>query len=116
MSARDPREERLPKWAQAEMERLRLRAMRAEAERDEARLATGPDESDVVIDGWGAIPVGLGRGTQISFRPPGPTKLHPVRRTIDVRVLDNGTVQVLGGAPLIVRLGASNVLYLTLDD
>jgi hypothetical protein len=61
----DPREGNLPKWAQELLSNLRRRAREAEKGEQEARLATDPVGSDMIIDRYGKTPIGLGRGPQL---------------------------------------------------
>ena len=58
----DPREERLPKWAQAELATLRMRLEEARAE-----LAKGPDTSDSFADPYGEVPRPLGMDARVEF-------------------------------------------------
>lgn len=66
MSA-DPREQRLPVWAQTELTNLRRKLADAEKRAEETRLATNPAESDALLDYYDDIPIGLGKGKSVWF-------------------------------------------------
>lgn len=106
--AREDREARLPSWARQLIGSLRLLVTRLESERDAARFATNPDESDTLIDFYTDPPVGIGRGTAVRFR------LDREREYVDVRNVD-GEVRVSSGDRLVLRLEASNVLRITVE-
>lgn len=102
----DTREARLPVWARRELEHLRQRLREAESSAREARLATGPEDSDVILDPYDTTPIRLGKGTRIRFLLSGG---DPLRHYVDVRV-SRGELDVLGGDTLAVIPWASNVV------
>ncbi len=126
MTATDPREERLPKWAREELGRLRMRLREAQASRDEARLERGPvDATDTLIDPYATEgPITLPKGERIRFvlGPPLPGRVD--RNYLDVSVReqtyrDGSTdrwVEVMGGDTLAAYPSSSNVLKLRVTD
>ncbi|WP_367135863.1 hypothetical protein [Saccharothrix sp. HUAS TT1] len=106
----DPREEKLPRWARNKMEGLRravslaaLDVVAADQRADEARLATRPEDSDAVLDPYAEIPIGLGTGRRVRFRPNAPDDGY-----IDVWV-EHGEVQVMAHRRMAVLPQSSNV-------
>lgn len=95
----DDRRQRLPKWAQQELQRL---------ERDlayaKARLAQGPEDSRVIADPYSDPPRPLGSDTSIDFRFG-----DGWSDRINVRI-DDGGIRVMGGSRLVVTPEASNVI------
>ena len=69
----DPREGKLPVWAQKALADLRRELERAIAHADETRLATKPDETDTVVYRYSDEPIGLDPGATVEFRLGGPT-------------------------------------------
>ncbi|ONI83463.1 hypothetical protein ALI22I_33720 [Saccharothrix sp. ALI-22-I] len=106
----DSREEKLPRWARDRMERLR-RAVRnaafdvlaADQRADEARLTTRPEESDAVLNPYADVPIGLGKGQRVRFRPNAPDGGH-----IDVWV-EFDEVRVMAPWHLAILPQSSNV-------
>lgn len=98
-SLRDARFERLPKWAQQEIERL---------ERDLAyakeRLAEGDSESRVFADPYADPPRPLGYDTAVEFRfgDHWSDKIH-------IRI-DGDGLKVMGGSRLSITPEAANVV------
>lgn len=63
----DPREERLPVWAAAAIERLRSRVTAAERQAEEARLGGGPADTDALLEPYSNVPIRLPKGTRVRF-------------------------------------------------
>lgn len=111
----DPREAKLPRWAQQEMARLRRVAETCErwiAEADkraeDARLNTRPDDCDTVLDRGFASPVGLGDGVRVVFK----LRDRTWRNEITVRVHPvSGRLEVSGSRPLTIIPQVSNVFH-----
>lgn len=117
MRTSDPREARLPKWAQAEMARLRAAADSADArvqaanDRAEfARLATDPEGSNTVFAEYGSPEVGLGNGVRVQFRMAGFDR--DWRKYLDVRV-QGDEIELHAGGGMSIRHNSSNLAYLT---
>jgi hypothetical protein len=106
-SSQDPREERLPKWAQDALAHARRTAADALREREEARLATNPDETDTLVDPYGKPPIGLPKGERVRFLTGGSD-----RDWIDVRVDRDGYLKVMGETRLVIYAQASNVVFM----
>lgn len=104
------RELRLPAYARGLIENLRRTVERLEGERDAARFATNPGESDTLIDVFADPPIGLGRGTMVRFLLNG----DPSSR-VDVHTDCDGAVLVHGSDPFILRMEASNSLRISVD-
>jgi hypothetical protein len=116
-TAVDPREARLPKWAQAEMSALRRRLVAAE--RHIRNLTGDIDATDTVVE---AFEPGTERdyplppGSQVTY------KLYDRPHGADVRVRinrdswDGVTLYVSGDRPLLIKPSASNCFYVTMPD
>jgi hypothetical protein len=112
----DEREQRLPKWAQKELESLRRQVRNAERAAEEARLATSPDESDTIIDRYTEGPIGLGKGARVRFLPEGHEGdgWHH-HNYLEVRVEDGG-IQVHAGGQLSILPRVSNSVQIKVVD
>lgn len=116
----DPREGKLPKWAQQEIARLRdaatsadKRVAAAEERAEEARLKTKPDEVNTLWAPRYNEDIGLGNGERIRFL------LGKQSRTwdnVDVKVTshDPELLEVHAGRSMLVHLNSSNLIYLRL--
>lgn len=105
----DPREAKLPRWAQDRLQRLRNRALRETAYADAALLDTDPEGSSAVMHPYEKIPVGLGKHAEVRFKL-GP---HATRDYIDVRVgrgYDEGKLLLHAGDGLLIEPQSSNYL------
>lgn len=107
----DPREENLPRWARDELGRLRAWLRTAQTRADQARLDSGPEDSNTFLDPYDDIPVRLGRGIRVRFIPAEST-IKDIRNWIDVSVDRWGDVEVSAGARLAVEPRSSNVIKL----
>jgi hypothetical protein len=103
----DEREARLPRWARDELHRLRMRLKAAEREAKEARLATNPAESLVLIPRFNrGDDIGLGDETvRFRRRVDGPWDEH-----FEVRVSARGIRVMAGRGPMAVVPVSSNVV------
>lgn len=99
----DPREDKLPVWAQDRMNRLRRLALEAQAAAGDARLATDPEGSHAVMDRWGEVPVGLGKDPEVTFRLEGGESVTIRRLRQDPRLLE-----IHGDGALVFRPWATN--------
>ncbi|WP_424216368.1 DUF7239 family protein (plasmid) [Streptomyces sp. BI20] len=102
----DPRELKLPKWAQEQFRVYRMEAARREGVIEDLRMNFPNDGAEVLITDYlnGDIP--LRGGTRITFRLKGP---HGHRRSnVRAYVNDNGALDINGDSGLIIRPGASN--------
>jgi hypothetical protein len=106
----DPRESRLPKWAQEELHRLR-RDLAAECQQVEELKGNIPDSDTFVID-YLRSNAPLPRGSRIGFYPR-PDSDH-LRQQIQV-YCESGRLRVQGDYALIVRPCASNSLTIELE-
>jgi hypothetical protein len=107
----DPREAKLPLWAKTMLGDLRRRTMNAEKDRDDARLATKPDESDAIMDPYDAIPIGLGSKPKVTFILRRDDAGEPVS-TVDVRLSRDypNSLELLGSSSLNIRPQVTNVI------
>ncbi len=115
--AKDPREDRLPVWAQTKLEALRRVTQGSLTNLNRYLLETAPEESDAVLDPYGNMhlgtgPRGLGERCDVRF-----PFLHRFggkagRTAIDLRISSNfpDWLQVRGGERLRVEFDASNTL------
>lgn len=94
----------------------RRRVKEAEKSAQEARLATGPNESDMIVDRYDEIPVGLGRRPTVRVvldRRPG----GEVVRWIDIRLTESKkSVEILGSSTLRVTPQVTNVIAVTVQE
>lgn len=111
----DPREDKLPKWAQIAMANLRTHAENWQAHAQRVRAEANPG-SPVCLDWYSASPVGLPPNETIYFcdpnspdrrRPNRPEALVSVRWRENVLIVDS-----LNSEPLIAVPSASNVMRL----
>ncbi|MEV0267700.1 hypothetical protein AB0H43_02905 [Hamadaea sp. NPDC050747] len=99
----DPREGKLPKWAQDLLADLRRKVEDAETRAEEARYATDPEGSDAVLYPHADVPVGLGDHAQVRF------KLGPRKHDYaDLRV-ERGALLVSGGQYLSIEPASGNL-------
>lgn len=92
----------LPKWAQAELARLRQ-----DCEYWKAQALAGPDDSNVFVKMGGNESRPLGRDVRVDFR--WPNRQHPERPDyIQVRHDDDGLYVAAGNDCIAVRPSASN--------
>lgn len=99
----DPREDKLPRWAQDLLAKLRRERDDAEQRADEARYATDPDGSSAVLHPWADIPVGLGADARVRF------KLGP-SFYVDARVNRDRELELRACGPLVLIPQVSNVV------
>jgi hypothetical protein len=109
--APDEREAKLPQWAQHKLATLRRAVAEADSRAEQARMATNPAESDMLIAPFDDIPVGLGRDVEVR------AVLDPQRprdRYVDLRVRRDRDqrryLELVGGSGLVLRLQSSYVL------
>ena len=107
----DPREARLPVWAQGLIGRLRREVEDERRRADEARGSGGPEDTDTVIDPYDDVPIRLPKGERVRFLV---GRDH--YEWIDCQVLHHATlgrvVQVMAGTSLVVHPSVTNVVYL----
>ena len=118
----DPREQRLPVWAQGLIEELRRKAIYAQKLADEARLATDPAISLVqLVTDYDAVPIGLG-SRPVTFRPSvdaawydalivQPTRFHsrglrvpPHRDGIEVRGVSSDALRISPSSSNVIHV------------
>lgn len=98
----DPREAKLPRWAQDELDQLRRALRDADLKAEAARLATRPDDTNTTVERRDGT-IGLPNGAKVSFELPG--------GGIDVRVEDSHLlVMGEGFDPLMVMGQATNAI------
>ena len=112
----DPREGNLPKWAQDLLNDLRRITNEAREGADDARLATDPFGSDMLIDAYDRIPIGLGTRPKLKVvlgrrQPDG----DPIDY-VDVRLTEDGKgIELMGSATLSIRPQVTNVIQVRPD-
>lgn len=116
---RDDREDRLPRWAQDLITRLRESATSAEkrvqAANDRAerhRLATYPDKSAVVLEGCMDGDTGLGDEARIRFYPNGQGERGLRADWIDAHRTGKDYLILRASRGLVIEPNASNTVYL----
>lgn len=111
--ATDPRETKLPIWAQKELARLRRKVEDAERRATEARLSNGPEDSDTLLDPYDETPIRLPRGTKVRF------VLGKSYDYVDVQILrrreEGPYVELMGQQQLVIRPQVSNVVRVQID-
>jgi hypothetical protein len=105
----DPREGKLPQWAQRKLADSRRAVQFATEQAQEARLATKPSETDTVVDRYADIPIGLPKGCRVRYR----TGPHDLSDYFEIRADGNG-VEVHAGGPMVILPQVTNVLRLEL--
>lgn len=109
------REDKLPKWAQQYLDRLRMALAQQVELAEGARLDTDPDGSDAIIDFYHDTPIGLGQDPRVRFKTPRDEVLRYWGDYIDVSLThDKKGVVVQGGDSLSVQPVASNVVEVKL--
>lgn len=107
-----PREGKLPIWAQDTIRHLRLKVEQAEAAAAAAALGTKPEESSVIIEKHDRAAIGLGHET-ITFKLG-----EHWTRNVQARV-ENGPegkrVVIQGGTGITVRPRAANSVEIFAD-
>lgn len=113
----DPREAKLPAWAQQQLTNLRRVAQTLRVDLDRALDASGPEDSDVVINPYGNIrlgtgPQGLGERPDVRMFLKGVDK---GRAYLDARVEDERRqwIRVTGSDRLIILSESSNVVRIS---
>lgn len=107
---KDPREEKLPRWAQDTLKSLRRQVEVQKMRADDARKAGGPDDTDTIVDPYDATPIRLRKGEQVRFLV-GPEEYQWIDCSVQKR--GNGmVVRALSGDSLIIYPSTSNVAYL----
>lgn len=96
--------DRLPKWAQQEINRLTLRLREANK-----RLSAGPEDSNVFADPYSDNPTPLGRDALVKF-----VVGDGSGDVIIVRRAGNG-IYVQGHKGIIMRAQASNTVHVQFD-
>lgn len=114
----DEREERLPRWARALLTELRQQLQSAQHQAEDARLATEPDSSYVLVNRGMYPPIGLGVDPTITYlHEPGGRLIYG----IDVRMHRSklhprGRLEVTtGGMGIRISPAASNHFYVDWD-
>lgn len=117
----DPREEKLPVWAAAAIERLRNRVTAAERDAAKARLSNGPADTDTLMDPYADVPIRLPKSESIRFILGATPEGRVQREYVDARVARDSLggpsyLYVSGGDGLIVHPQASNVVRISVGD
>jgi hypothetical protein len=109
----DPREARLPKWAQEELRNLRRELGSTQRKLEEAR-GNVPDTDTYLLDYGSLNDFPLPKGARVAFHmtPPGHTR--KVRQAVQVYVSD-GALHVQGDTSLIIYPRASNTFNIELE-
>lgn len=109
----DEREARLPKWAQDQMNSLRRRIQDAEEALEHDRLASKPEDSDMLLRPHDETPLGLGSGHDAHVRAVIDHD-RPHDQYVDVRVVrgrgSDDYVELMGGSTLALEMQSSNVV------
>lgn len=112
----DPREAKMPLWAQNMMRDARRRTADAERKAEDLRQETRPDDSNTIIRNSYGKEIGLGNGPRVVFKIPVP----PGERWVDhhdyveVRLDEHGRLVLHGGSQLILVPHVTNVAYVEL--
>lgn len=109
----DPREAKLPKWAQEELVRLRDKLAHEVAYwKGKAYEATGPEPSDILVDyRHDSTPRFLPSDSRVRFTLDADPNFFPQRRRSVEAMIKDGELQLYAGeGKLIVMPVASNVI------
>lgn len=112
----DPREEKLPRWARDRMGVLRMRAAEAEQSLRVHLAAAGSEGSPVWYGDYERrfhLPMERGR-FMVNFDMDGQGDSYGGIQVIARR--GNPELEIMGGHSMTLRCGASNVLYVALED
>jgi hypothetical protein len=116
---KDPREDKLPRWAQESLTKARYEAYRAHALAEHVRLDTKPAETDTLIQAHEDVPIGLEPGERVRFvltQNIGDKYDH--REYIDAHVERThwGDVRLvlMAGYPILIEPSASNAVYVSI--
>lgn len=111
----DPREDKLPVWAQRGLDQLRRALRDAESVRDDAVHATSPETSDAVqrTSRMHDTFVGLGAGLngQVTYLLDGPGRFEHGSRQVTVRQ-QHSLLYVMGSELLTVHPQSGNTILL----
>lgn len=111
----DPREERLPQWAQRELDRLRRNLASAQEEVRQLK-ERGVTPGRVAIDLYDdeSAPIELGN-QGVTFRLGERNPARPDRNLIRVTVADDGSgIEVYGTDDLVVAPRVTNVVFVSI--
>lgn len=114
----DPREAKLPRYAQETLAELRLELDRERRRADEARLETQPG-SDTFVSFFDREPVGLGNGTPVRFVLAEDRNPDQSWHYIDARVTRTDgrpVLQLMGGHGLTICPQATNVIDVRMES
>lgn len=109
----DPREARLPKWAQEELRTLR-RELGASQRKVEELKGNVPDTDTYLLDYGSLNDFPLPRGARVAFHITPPGHERSVRQAVQVYVSD-GAVHVQGDTSLVMYPRASNSFNIELE-
>ncbi len=121
----DPREEKLPRWAQESLKSLRAQVVAANKARDDARQEHGPTDSDTILDPYHpAGPIALPKGERVRFIVGDTPEGLVDRAWVDAQVArqtfrDGSTdrwLEVMAGDTLAVSPQSSNVIRIRVTD
>jgi hypothetical protein len=117
----DPREEKLPAWARGLISQLRRRAERAEGRAAEARLGSGPADTDTLLDPYDDTPIRLPKGSRVRFLLDAttPDAIDRDRLYVDVSVnrrYGKPLVELHSGKALLIRPVSSNLATAEVEE
>lgn len=108
----DPREPKLPKWAQDQLSSLRRKLSEAEAANAELRGII--PVTNTFVANYTRKDTPLPNNARITFMPNGDE--GNVRQSVMAYIEQNGRIRIQGDYALIVRPGASNSLTVELEN
>lgn len=112
----DPREGKLPGWAQVLLARTRLAARNLNDYARAARLETNPDETNTILDQYSPEPVGLPNNADVTFRMPDDPRWQWITASVRSNPGEPVEVEIRGSAPFTIEAPVSNRLRIRLGD
>lgn len=113
----DPREERLPKWAQSELERLRMQLREAERTIRDLRGDIPDSDTFASVSGVLSEDVPLPRGARVSFRIKGDNQhWDTIYAYLTRSRWDGPRLYVAGTQPIRVHPQSGNSIAVELAD
>lgn len=106
---------RLPKWAQQEIAALQRQLAEAQRRADQARLDSGPADSNTLIDPYDDVPIRLGVDVPVRFILQATDTRRLNDHWVEVRVHENG-LQLMAGRQLVFVPRVTNVTRVEVRD
>lgn len=110
----DPREARLPKWAQDELRTLRRELGSARRKVEELK-GNVPDTDTYLLDYGSLDDFPLPKGARVAFHLTPPGYERKVRQAVQCYIASDGALHIQGDSSLIIYPRASNSFNIELE-